>query len=140
MIKGKKEKIKLTLSIILLYTSLIPAQEKVDENAIFADSSSVVDSVKVVNTQAAKDDAQEKKSVGFSGEIEAYADPSINRSWSDNPTLHAVRFDTRVVGNAFIDARLIGGAKAYADLQGSMCRPPRLHRSIRALSGSRTAV
>jgi hypothetical protein len=100
------------------------AEEKVDENALFADSSSLVDSAKIVNTQVAKNGTEEKKGIAFSGTVNVYADPVLSRSWFDNPDLHSVTFDTRIVGNGFVDARLFGGAKAYADLQGSFVPTP----------------
>ncbi|MGA3052058.1 MAG: hypothetical protein ABSE00_09085 [Chitinispirillaceae bacterium] len=114
----------LLFTLLLCIQSTLFAEEKVDENALFADSSSVIDSAKIVNTQAAKTGAEEKNSVAFSGAVYAYADPSLSRSWFDNPDLHLVTFDTRIVGNGFIDARLLGGAKAYADLQGSYVPTP----------------
>jgi hypothetical protein len=99
--------------------SVVAAQEAVDEDALFADSSSLVDSASVVNTQAAKDDAQEKKSMGFSGEMYAYANPSFGRTWFDNPAVRDIGFSSRIVGNGLFDMRLVGGAKAFADLEAS---------------------
>lgn len=93
------------------------AQDKVDENALFSDSSSVIDSSKMVNTKEAKGDAEDKKSVGFSGEVNAYGTPSFPREWGNDAGLSTVGFSSEVVGNALIDARLIGGAKAFADLE-----------------------
>jgi hypothetical protein len=117
--------IRLLAALVLLVLPLAAfAQEKVDENALFADSSSMVDSSRVVNTKEAKNGTIEKNSVAFSGNAYFYADPSLTRSYFDNPDLHDVGFDTRIVGNGIIDARLVGGAKAYADLQTSYVPTP----------------
>ena len=112
------------LIIALLLPLAVQADEKVDENALFADSSSLVDSAKVVNTQVAKSGAEEKKGVGFSGTVYAYGNPSLGRTWFDSPAILNASFDSRIVGNAFIDVRLIGGAKAFADLQSAFVPTP----------------
>ncbi len=109
---------------LLLWPLFLYAEEKIDENALFADSSSVVDSTKVVNSQSAKAGTEEKNSVAFSGNLYDYADPALSRTWFRNPDLHDATFTTRIVGNGFIDARLVGGAKAFADLEGSYVPTP----------------
>jgi hypothetical protein len=113
-------KLYLTLPVIavLLFAFTIFAGEKVDENALFSDTASIVDSSKVVNTKAAKTGAEEKNSLAFSGQAFAYADPTLTRSWFTKPNSQGVLFNSRVVGNGYIDARLVGGAKAFADIQG----------------------
>jgi hypothetical protein len=116
--------IKTLIAGLLLLPLFLHAEEKIDENALFADSSSVVDSTRVVNTQSAKSGSEEKNSVAFSGNIYDYADPSLSRAWFSNPDLHDAAFTTRIVGNGFIDARLVGGAKAFADLEGSYVPTP----------------
>jgi hypothetical protein len=104
---------------ILSCASITTAQSQVDENALFADSSSVVDSASVVNTLVAKEDAKDKKSVGFSGEVFAYANPSFSRAWFDGPSVRDISFSSRIVGNGLLDMRLVGGAKAFADMEVS---------------------
>jgi hypothetical protein len=99
--------------------SMITAQEQVDENAMFADTSSTIDSAKVVNTKEAAQDVAEKRSVSFSGEFNAYANPAFSRSWFEKPTGDGVGFSSLIVGNALLDVRLIGGAKAAADIEAS---------------------
>jgi hypothetical protein len=101
-------------------TTPLFAQDDVDESAFFADSSSVVDSAKVVNTTAATDAAEEKRSLGFSGEMNVYGTPSMSRAWFDDATVKGVGFSPYVVGNGLVDARLKGGAKVFADLEASI--------------------
>jgi roadblock/LC7 domain-containing protein len=108
-----------TLFAVLIVFSGVIAQEQVDENALFADSSSVVDSAAVVNTQAARDDAKEKNSVGWSGEVNAFVTPSVSRDWFDDPELSGVGFPSRVVANGLFDVRLVKGAKAFVDLEAA---------------------
>jgi len=93
------------------------AQEKVDENALFADSSSTIDSSKLVNTKAAVDASHEEKGVGFSGVVNSFVTPSVQREWFDDPSAAGVSFPSRIVGNGYIDVRLVGGAKAFADIE-----------------------
>jgi hypothetical protein len=109
---------KILTAIVVVFSGVL-AQNQVDENTLFADSSSVVDSAAVVNTKAAKDDAQEKKSVGFSGEMFAYANPSMPRAWFNDPAFSSVGFSSRIVGNGLFDMRLVGGTKAFADMEVS---------------------
>ncbi|MBN2188401.1 MAG: hypothetical protein JW699_03025 [Chitinispirillaceae bacterium] len=99
--------------------AMIHAQEEINEAELFADTSSVVDSSSVVNTAAAIRDAQEKNSVGFSGEMFAYANPSFGRAWFDDPAVRDIGFSSRIVGNGLLDMRLVGGTKAFADLEAS---------------------
>jgi len=119
MIREKRKKIQFVIPVFFLCSSLVAAQEQVDENAMFADTSSVVDSSKVVNTPAAVKEAQEKKTFGFSGEIYAYANPSLSRTWFDNPVFNGIGFSSRIVGNGLLDMRLVGGAKAFVDMEAS---------------------
>jgi len=119
MIKGKNDKFRFVFSVYLLCSSLVAAQDEVDESAMFADTSSVVDSATVVNTQAAIQDAKEKNSVGWSGEVNVFLTPSVSRDWFDDPELSGVGFPSRIVANGLFDVRLVKGAKAFADLEAA---------------------
>jgi hypothetical protein len=109
---------KVLFAVVFAFSCII-AQEPVDENALFADSSSVVDSAKVVNTQAAVAEAQEKKSIGFSGEMFAYANPALDRDWFEDPAFNSIGFSSRIVGNGLLDMRLVDGAKAFVDVEAA---------------------
>ena len=102
-----------------MFSGALFAQEKIDENALFADSSSVVDSAKVVNTKEAAVAAEDKKSVSFSGSVNAYATPGVSRSWFDKPNVKGIGFSSLIVGDALFDARLVDGVKAFADMEAS---------------------
>ncbi len=117
--KNKKPR-KIIIGITILFCiTITPAQNQVDENALFADTSSTVDSAKVVNTKEAIKNAEEKKSVSFSGEVNAYANPAFSRTWFDDPKSDNTGFSSLIAGNALLDVRLIGGAKAFADMEAS---------------------
>jgi hypothetical protein len=100
------------------------AQDAFDEAAMFADSSSMVDSAKVINTQAATDAFKETKSVGWSGEVNAWLTPSVTRTWLNDPNDSTISFPSRIVGNGQLDIRLLKGVKAFADLQASYVPVP----------------
>jgi len=105
------------VSAILVITSSLFAQDKVDENEMFSDTSSIIDSSKMVNTKAATEAAGEKNSLGFSGEMNVYGTPSMSRAWFDHATASSISFSPYLVGNGLVDARLKGGAKVFADLE-----------------------
>ncbi|MCU0609746.1 MAG: hypothetical protein MUF22_08285 [Chitinispirillaceae bacterium] len=109
----------LAVPIILLSAASLFAQDTIDESALFADTSSIVDSATVVNTAAAAEQAQDKKSVGFSGELNTYGTPSFTRNWFDDPAANEPGFSSLTVGNALLDVRLVGGIKAFADMEAS---------------------
>jgi hypothetical protein len=113
-----------TLCAVFIIFTVTSAQEQEDESALFADTSSIVDSAAVVNTQEAVQDMKEKKTVGFSGEIYAYADPSFGRTWFDDPAFSTIGFSSRVVGNGLLDARLVGGTKAFVDMEAAYVPVP----------------
>jgi hypothetical protein len=104
---------------ITLFTLPLYAQDKIDENALFADTAVVVDSAKVVNTKEATAAAEDKKAVSFSGEANAYLIPSLSRAWFSSPDGDSIGVASMIVGNALLDARIVGGIKAFADIQAS---------------------
>jgi hypothetical protein len=139
--KREREHTRKVIAAVLSAAAIISAQEEVDEAALFADTSSLVDSAAVVNTREAVQQMKEKKAVGFSGEIYVYADPSFDRTWFDDPAFSGVGFSSRVVGNGFLDMRLVGGAKAFADMEaaylpGGSFTPLSTERVIRQDSGA----
>jgi hypothetical protein len=105
----------------------LTAQDEFDEATMFGDTSSVVDSAKIINTAAATAAFEDKKSVGWSGEVNAWLTPSVTRSWFNKPRdtmISTVSFPSRIVGNGQLDIRLLRGVKAFADLEASYVPVP----------------
>jgi hypothetical protein len=118
--------VTLSATVVTLCISALSlfAQDAFDEAAMFADSSSVVDSAKVINTQAAADAFKEEKHVGWSGEVNAWLTPSVTRTWLNDPNDSTISFPSRIVGNGQLDIRLFKGVKAFADLQAAYVPVP----------------
>ncbi|HKP95761.1 MAG TPA: hypothetical protein VJ385_08390 [Fibrobacteria bacterium] len=86
-----------------------------DENALFADTVQVVDSV-----SRARPPAEEHKSLGISGSILAYGSGSADREYHREFDAAHSSVSAGVVGNAALDARLLRGFRAYADFEWSL--------------------
>jgi hypothetical protein len=123
MQKTKTRFLKTSIVLTVLCSALF-SQDAFDEAAMFADSSSVVDSAKVINTQAAADAFKEEKHVGWSGEVNAWLTPSVTRTWLNDPNDSTISFPSRIVGNGQLDIRLFKGVKAFADLQAAYVPVP----------------
>jgi hypothetical protein len=95
-------------------THLIYSQA-IDESALFSDSSSTVDSAKVINTVASKQVVE--KAVGFSGEITSAHILGLKRSFYSDATKENTTLANYVVGDLMLDVRLPQGAKAFANLE-----------------------
>ena len=106
--------------LVSAFTALpLFAQDEFDESAMFGDTSSVVDSAKVINTKEAAAAFKEEKNIGWSGEVNAWLTPSVTRTWLGNPNDSTVSFPSRIVGNGLLDIRLLKGVKAFADLEAA---------------------
>lgn len=105
-----------TVILIVINGAFAYSADSVDENALFNDSSSVVDSAKVVNAAPIKDDSQ-KKSVGFSGALTSAAIVSAARDWFSDFKANPAQLATGMVGNIYLDIRQPMGLKGFADLE-----------------------
>lgn len=89
----------------------------VDENALFADTSSITKSAEVVDNKLIQDQTADKKSVGFSGEITSAAIGNANRDWFDNFRKNDLSLAAFMVGNLFLDIRQPQGTKAFVNVE-----------------------
>lgn len=110
------------------WLSLLPSAASaqdfdVDENTLFADTSSITDSATVVKSAAAETAGGEKKTVGFSGNILSVVQSGVTRAWFDGPEAAQSNLETAVLGNLALDVRMQRGFKAFAELEWSY-RPP----------------
>jgi len=93
----------------------------VDENALFADTQSVVSAAGLVDSGAATGDMSERKSVGLSGEVTALAAGSLRRDWFlENQRRSDAVLAGQVVANLMLDARLPRGIKAFANAEANV--------------------
>lgn len=105
-----------TFVIILLIILTTKAQDDIfDEDVLFSDTTTVVDSVIVVDTEKIKD-IQDKKSFDVTGEVTTVFQPSLQRAWFDEGQHSSdAAFSSFTVGALFLDARLPGGFKAFGN-------------------------
>jgi hypothetical protein len=102
---------------VLLSLVAASAGQPVDENAMFSDTATIVDSAKLVNTAATKEEQKEKKSVSLSGDITSAAVGTVNRDWFDEPHMSNSRFSSTIVGNLMLDVRLLQSFKAFGNME-----------------------
>jgi hypothetical protein len=105
-------------STIILIFMLVAggwAQDAVDENALFSDTSSILDSTKVV--QAAGQAPAETKTVGFSGAITSAGQATATYDLFDTLSWDHTRWSNYIVANLMLDARLPLGFKAFANAE-----------------------
>jgi hypothetical protein len=100
---------------IFLNISLFAAAPSVDENAMFADTSSVTSGKDIVDNKTISE--KDQKSVGLSGQITDANIVNFNRDWFNNFHRDNLQLSTFVLGNLLLDIRLPQGAKAFANLQ-----------------------
>ncbi|MDO8804951.1 MAG: hypothetical protein Q7R35_10995 [Elusimicrobiota bacterium] len=95
------------LLIFVLLPAAVSAEDAASELEMF--------SVPEVVTQAASTAgaAEERKSLGFSGEIVSVLEDVVYSSSAGNP------FNSYIVGNLMLDARLKNGVKAFANMESA---------------------
>ena len=109
----------LNMTFVFLVLSAITcfAQDDVfDEDALFGDTATVIDSgIAVVDTGTMKD-VQDEKTFGVSGEVTTVFQPSLTRAWfQEGQYPEDAVFSAFTMGALFMDARLPGGFKAFAN-------------------------
>lgn len=86
----------------------------VDETALFGDTLQIVDSA---SRAAAPGDTAERKTLGFSGSILAFGSATAPRAWFDDYDAARTRQAAGAVGDAYLDARLARGFRAFANVE-----------------------
>ncbi|MEO6098630.1 MAG: hypothetical protein ABIW76_24335 [Fibrobacteria bacterium] len=105
-------------SAVLAISTALQAQDiAVDENTLFADSSSLADSAAVTQGPAASASGAEAKSLGVSGSLLCLIQGSASRDFFASPDADSTGLYGAVVGDVVLDARLQRGFKAYLDFE-----------------------
>lgn len=111
--------IKWSSALVIICTIILlpvfAADNSVDENALFSDTSSITSSKEIVDNKTILE--KEKKSIGLSGQIIDANIGAFNRDWFNDFHRSDLRLSTFVVGNLMLDIRLPQGAKAFANLE-----------------------
>jgi hypothetical protein len=104
-------------STLAFYTFGWASEPAIDENALFADTATVVAQKGLVDSAHMKD-ATEKKGTSIGGEVIAAATGVATRNWLYNGH-HATDtyLGSLLVGNLLLDARLLDNVKAYANAE-----------------------
>ncbi len=105
---------------LLWLRTLCPAQGiSVDEGALFADTSSIADSVSVSQASGAVKPGAEAKTVGFSGSMLSLIQGGATRDYFEVPDAARTSLDPAVVGDLAVDVRMQRGFKAYLDIEAA---------------------
>jgi hypothetical protein len=86
----------------------------VDESALFGDTNQVVDSAA---RAAAPSDTAERKSLGLSGDVLAFGSALVPRAWFGDFDAARARQSAGAIGDAYLDARLLRGFRAFANVE-----------------------
>lgn len=86
----------------------------VDESALFGDTNQVLDSA---TRAAAPGDTAARRSLGLSGNILAFGSETAPRAYFGDFDAARAGQAAGAVGDAYLDARLLRGFRAYADLE-----------------------
>lgn len=109
--------------LLLAFACAAPAQDiAVDEDALFADTSSLADSGRIVAEARPGGfvaPGADRKSVGISGNILAVSQGGLTRDYLGSPDVAETSLGNSVVGDAALDVRMLRGFKAFADLEWS---------------------
>jgi hypothetical protein len=105
------------LFITLGQISFAYAQDKIDEDAMFSDTATVVNNI--VDNPKDNASSKEMKSVGVSGEITSVAIGSSERGFLNDPALDRTLMSTYITGNLLLDVRLLQGFKALGNMEVS---------------------
>jgi hypothetical protein len=94
----------------------ISAQEVVDENALFSDTNSIVDSSTILDPTLSESKA-ESTHVGFSGSINSVVEAGATRNYFDDFSRQEITPSAYLVGNFLLDIRLPMNVKAFGNLE-----------------------
>ena len=95
-----------------------------DESALFADTSVIMDSAKLVGNAWATASGIDRKTLGYSGNILSVAGLGADRSYFGTPDAKHTSLAGAMVGEAEMDARLLRGYRAFANLEFSVNPDP----------------
>lgn len=94
----------------------------VDEDALFADTSSLADSASIVAEARPGGFAapgSDRKTVSVSGNVLVVSQATLTRDYFGSPDVAETGLGNAVVGDAALDVRMLRGYKAFADLEWS---------------------
>jgi len=92
------------------------AEETIDEDALFSDTSMMVDSSTVID-KSMSEGAVEKTSVSFSGSINSVADVGFSRDFFDDVNRKEITPSAYVLSELMLDVRLPKDNKAFGNLE-----------------------
>ncbi len=107
--------LKITLPFLLVGAMCMLDAQEIDEDALFADTSFMIDSASVVDQSLAGE--PDSTRVSFSGEVTSVASLAANRGWFDTTLDSETSASASIVGNLLLDVRLPGGAKTFGNLE-----------------------
>jgi hypothetical protein len=89
--------------------------QEIDEDALFADTSFMVDSAVIVDSELSSE--QQASSVSFSGEVVSAAQVTARRELFEDPDGSALAPGAFITGNFMLDARLPLGVKSFGFME-----------------------
>jgi hypothetical protein len=107
---------KVVFFSIITFIAAGYSQETVDENALFSDTNSIVDSSTIIDFSLSEN-KPESTHVGFSGSINSIVEAGASRFYFDNFSRKEITPSAYMLGNLFLDIRLPMNVKAFGNLE-----------------------
>jgi|GEM_PF-564441 len=107
------------LSIFFIYAVVFTgtfAQDVIDEDMLFADTNSMIDSSEVIDSSITMGNS-EKTTAAFSGSVNSVAQFGLSREFLKNLNRHEITPSAYILGNLLLDIRLPKDIKAFANLE-----------------------
>lgn len=108
---------KLFITAAVIYSNAFSQIDTIDENALFSDTSNVVENSKFLDHSLT--DSVKSTKVIFSGAITSAAEAGFSKNYFDHLHRNEIAPSAYIVGNGFIDVRLPLEMKALANLQST---------------------
>ena len=104
------------ITLLFIYGYCKNSGSVIDEDELFNDTSTVVNTSEIVNTASMKEENNSKASY-FNGVMNSAFFGNVNRKWLDVPDSNNVKLSNYIVGNLMLDVRLPNGGKAFFNLE-----------------------
>lgn len=102
----------------LFITGYAQDEFELDEDALFGDTSTIVESEAYIEPETMVDERYQK-SVSFTGDVTGSAGGNMKRKYFENASLSNTTFQSSIFGNFNLDVRLPQSVKSYIDAEAA---------------------
>ncbi len=114
----KRQATIISLVCGLFITGYAQDEFELDEDALFGDTSTIVESEAYIEPETMVDERYQK-SVSFTGDVTGSAGGNMKRKYFENASLSNTTFQSSIFGNFNLDVRLPQSVKSYIDAEAA---------------------